>query len=92
MNESEMVILFYRSSKLPPDLHMEISDIILQIGDWEMECKLNKNHQLMCDEWRESDIRKRVLDQKVSDIRNRLGEMLPAKQVMGTLKIFCKEK
>nr|XP_039267582.1 protein KIAA0100-like isoform X1 [Styela clava] len=71
----------FRSPKLPPDLLIVIDKFIFDIADWDFECRLRDNHELMKDEWRESEKRRKILDQRVTDLRRERGEFLPAKKI-----------
>ncbi|XP_078495659.1 bridge-like lipid transfer protein family member 2 [Ciona intestinalis] len=71
----------FRSPRLPPDLLICITEFRFELADWEFESRLHDNHELMVDEWVESEKRRRVLDQKMAEIRKQRGEMLPAKKV-----------
>jgi len=67
---------------LPPDLLINISHFTFELADWKFECNLRDNHELMTDEWIESEKRRRVLDQRIAALRRERGEILPAKQVL----------
>uniref|UniRef100_H2Z401 FMP27/BLTP2/Hobbit GFWDK motif-containing RBG unit domain-containing protein n=1 Tax=Ciona savignyi TaxID=51511 RepID=H2Z401_CIOSA len=73
-------------SRLPPDLLINISEFRFELADWSFEFRLHDNHELMMDEWLESEKRRRVLDQKMAAIRKQRGEMLPAKKVE---ELYC---
>jgi len=66
---------------LPPDLHISVEQFLFEIEDWDFECHLRDNHELMKDEWAESEKRRHVLDQRMAELRKKRGEMLPAKKV-----------
>ena len=66
---------------MPPDLHIKVGDASLEITDRMMESKLNLNMRLIGDEWMESRERKRVLEQRIAEIRRQKGELLPSLQV-----------
>nr|CAB3258519.1 UPF0378 protein KIAA0100-like [Phallusia mammillata] len=71
----------FRSAKLPPDLFITVTQFTFELADWLFECRLHDNHELMMDEWTESEKRRRVLDQRMAEMRRQRGEILPAKKV-----------
>ena len=73
-----------RSPKLPPDLEISIKQFYFELEDWNFECKLRDNYELIADEWIESDKRGKVLDQRMTELRRQRGEMLPAAKVRYT--------
>ena len=74
-------MLICRSPKLPPDLEISVSKFDFELEDWDFECKLRDNYELIADEWIESDKRGKVLDQRMAELRKKRGEMLPASKV-----------
>lgn len=65
-----------------------IDQFTFEISDWDFESHLRDNHELMKDEWSESEKRRHVLDQRMGELRKQRGEMLPAKKVKYCLLIF----
>ena len=60
----------------------------LEIMDRMIESKLNLNMRLIGDEWNEARERRRVLEQRINDIRREKGELLPQLQVCFSLVLF----
>ena len=67
--------------RLPPDLQLVVDNFRLELEDSDFECRLRDNYRLMVDESEENEKRRKVLDQRISDIRRSKGELLPALQV-----------
>ncbi|CAK8698010.1 unnamed protein product [Clavelina lepadiformis] len=77
----------FRSPRLPPDLLLNIGQFTFEIADWAFESYLHDNHELMKDEWAESEKRRRVLDQRMAELRRKRGELLSAKKVE---ELYCR--
>ncbi|WAR03618.1 K0100-like protein [Mya arenaria] len=71
---------FTVDSKLPPDLQIKVKTFKLEIGDDPFEVKLGDNHELMKDEYLESEKRRTVLDQKVQNLKKGYG-IIPAHKI-----------
>lgn len=66
---------------MPPDLRITVEKFVFELADWDFECRLHDNHELMKDEWKESEKRRNILNQRVADLRREKGELLPGKKV-----------
>jgi len=67
---------------LPPDVFMEVGDIVFQLCDDPFEVKLRANYELICDENGQKLQRLQALEQKLEEFRKEKGEILSG----GTLK------
>ncbi|XP_071848291.1 bridge-like lipid transfer protein family member 2 isoform X2 [Apostichopus japonicus] len=73
-----------RSSDNPPiypDMVLRCQEFTLKIGDDPFEVKLGDNYELMKDERMESDRRQSLLDNKVEELKNQHGQLLPASKI-----------
>lgn len=67
---------FTADSPLPCDMIIQIKEFLLEISDDPFEVKLRDNYVLLMDEYNESVKRKKIFDQKITELCS--GLMVPA--------------
>nr|XP_002730876.1 PREDICTED: UPF0378 protein KIAA0100-like [Saccoglossus kowalevskii] len=70
-----------KNNTLSADMLIQIQTISIKICDDPFEVKLGDNYELMRDEHAESDHRRELLNNKVAELRQSHGELLPAKKI-----------
>ncbi|XP_070572768.1 bridge-like lipid transfer protein family member 2 isoform X2 [Ptychodera flava] len=70
-----------KSGKLSSDILVHVKSAVFKLTDDTFEVKLGDNYELMRDEREESQRRKELLDNKVAELRQAHGELLPAKKI-----------